>query len=418
MSEGRWLRAALPAGLVLVCAAMPGAAAEVNRAEVEEAIDQGVQFLVSKQEEDGHWAYPGGGGAESVGFKVGQTGLVVLALENSGSKRAEVQMAIKKGLSYILQQPPEPMTYTAGVTIPALFAASPTEFRGPISTYAWMLCAGQKREGVQIGSWCYNLPALHGGGDPMGLMNHAPPVTVSDDSNTQFGILGLVYAEKAGFQVPRIIWERAREHYAHTQNKDGSWQYTSAAVAEELKLTAIHVGAPNMTLAGTVSIYLCDEALADRSHQQCKTPVPNLSHEAGLKWIADNWAQLKGQELTWVPYGWYACERLGMLIGYSELGGHDWYQEGAPVMKEVATGKMANIPGEVANASFAVLFLARGRQPIIINKLKREGDWNLHRYDLKNLVEHISGPWQIPSQWRIVSLDATVDYLLRVPISL
>jgi hypothetical protein len=163
-----------------------------------------------------------------------------------------------------------------------------------------------------------------------------------------------------------------------------------------------------MTLAGTVSIYLCEEMLADKRHRQCETPEPNEAHEKGLRWIADNWSNRQG------TYGWYACERLGILIGYSEFGGHDWFEEGA--MDLVGRTGTNQGRGEVVDTAFAVLFLARGRNPIIINKLKREGDWNLHRYDLKNLIEHISGPFQQPSQWRIVTLDASVDFLLKVPI--
>jgi hypothetical protein len=164
-----------------------------------------------------------------------------------------------------------------------------------------------------------------------------------------------------------------------------------------------------MTLAGTVSVYLCDEALADKSHKQCKTPAVDKSHEAGMKWISEHWAN----PIYWAGYGCYSMERLGILVGYSELGGHDWYQEGVPAM-------MFNIKHppavDTVETSFAVLFLSRGRNPIIINKLKRDGDWNLHRFDIKNLVEHISGPWQIPSQWRIVTLEAKMDLLLKTPI--
>ncbi len=389
--------------------------AQVSRAEIEEAIDRGVKYLIDSQDPDGHWAYKPRGGAESEGYKVGHTALAVLALQHSGTKRAEAQLAIKKGLSYILQQPPESKTYSSGLVLQALYADSATEHVKMVTAYAWMLCGGQKRDGVQEGSWTYSLPNVpanwaangFGGGLP------TPSGGRSDNSNSQFGILGLVYAQKAGFQVPRIIWERAKKYYEGSQHDDGGWDYLSDAYRASLPVGAPEAAARRptipMTLAGTVSIYLCDEMLADKRHRQCEVPPANAAHEAGLKWIAEHWATNQG------PYGWYACERLGILIGYSEFGGHDWYQEGArDVMGDIGGGN--DWHGPVVNTSFAVLFLARGRHPIIINKLKREGDWNLHRYDLKNLIEHISGPWQTPCQWRIVTLDAPVDFLLKVPI--
>ena len=156
-------------------------------------------------------------------------------------------------------------------------------------------------------------------------------------------------------------------------------------------------------------MYLIDEALADKRHGQCKTPAPNPSYEAGLRWIAKNF---RG---SLYAYDWYACERLGLLTGYSDFGGHDWFQEGASEAIG-AIGTEAAYHGPVANTSFGVLFLARGHNPIIINKLKREGDWNLHRFDISHLIEHISGPWQIPCQWRIVTLDAKMEQLLKAPI--
>jgi hypothetical protein len=237
------------------------------------------------------------------------------------------------------------------------------------------------------------------------MHGYAPAVswTRSDNSNSQFGILGLVYAEKAGYQVPRIIWERARDYYMRVQQEDGGWGY-------QQDVGKAHM---SMTLAGTVSIYLCDEALADKSHKQCKTPPVNKAHEAGLKWIGAHWFGRGGE-----GYQWYASERLGILIGYSEFGGHDWYQEGADLLapKVGQDFDPQNTHGTTVENAFMVLFLARGRHPIIINKLKREGDWNLHRYDIGHLIEYISGPWQIPCQWRIVTLDAKVDFLLKVPI--
>ena len=68
--------------------------------------------------------------------------------------------------------------------------------------------------------------------------------------------------------------------------------------------------------------------------------------------------------------------------------------------------------------SFAILFLARGLEPIIINKLERRGtnDWNNDPYDVKHLTEFISDHYQEPKQWRIVTLEAPLDLLLRTPI--
>ena len=386
---------------VLLSVAAP-VVGEISREQVESAIDSGVRALVASQADDGHWPY-----TKQSGYSVGHTALAVLALQHARSKRAEAHLAIKKGMSYILQNPPEPRTYTGGLVEQCLYWDSASKHRKLIGAYAWMLCGGQKLVKPSTGSWNYELPSPRENWAVQGLGPLGSPETWprTDNSNSQFGILGLVYAQKAGFQIPRIVWERARDYYIRVQHGDGSWDYQSDAFR-----AAVRQAEPrrrdsmSMTLAGTVSIYLCDEMLADKSHRQCVARPPNQAHEAGLKWIADHWSSSQG------AYGWYATERLGLLIGYSEFGGHDWYQEGVSDLMRRGTGS------SVSDTAFSVLFLARGRNPIIINKLKREGDWNLHRYDLKNLIEHISGPWQRPSQWRIVTLDASVDFMLKVPI--
>ena len=64
------------------------------------------------------------------------------------------------------------------------------------------------------------------------------------------------------------------------------------------------------------------------------------------------------------------------------------------------------------------MFLSRGLEPIIINKLERRdtNDWNNDPYDVKHLVEFIQDHYQLPIQWRIVSLEAPLELLLRTPI--
>ena len=404
------------AGMMLVLAA--SARGEMSRAEIEGGIEQGVKFLISKQGDDGHWPYQEAAGAENPLYKVGHTALVVLALQHSGNKSPEAQLAIKKGLSYIVQQQPEPTAYSAGLVAQVLYMDSVLGNRMPmtpyVTAYGWMLCGGQKQDGADMGGWGYLMPTL-----PKTWMTSGPGNLMSrpegvNNSTNQFGLLGTVYVQKSGFQVPRVVWERQRAYLTRTQHPDGGWDYLSDVY--RASLPEGHYGREprpetiNMTLAGTVSVYMCDEMLADKSHRVCKAPEPDKTHEEGLKWIAKNWNRLPGGGGMYGAYGWYSCERLGILTGYSEFGGHDWFQAGAPEMMGAAGS------GDTVMASLGVLFLSRGRNPIIINKLRREGDWNLHWFDLSHLTEYISGPGQKPCQWRIVTLTVPVDYLLKVPM--
>jgi hypothetical protein len=69
--------------------------------------------------------------------------------------------------------------------------------------------------------------------------------------------------------------------------------------------------------------------------------------------------------------------------------------------------------------SFALLFLARGRAAVLVNKLYHPpaNDWNNDPDDVRNLVEAVSRDWKSPLTWQVVDpSSASVDDLLRAPI--
>ena len=68
----------------------------------------------------------------------------------------------------------------------------------------------QIKDGSRAGMWSYPKPG-------------AP--NVGDNSNTQFALLGLYEAERAGVPVNDKIWRLALNHWQKSQNPDGSWGY-------------------------------------------------------------------------------------------------------------------------------------------------------------------------------------------------
>jgi len=108
-------------GVCVALALARGAAwGEVSRAEIEAAIERMAKGIVSGQKAEGYWAYESGGVVD-VEYRIGYTALMVLSLQHSGCKAPEVQQAIAKGLSFILQQEPEPKTYSAGLVQQVLY---------------------------------------------------------------------------------------------------------------------------------------------------------------------------------------------------------------------------------------------------------------------------------------------------------
>jgi hypothetical protein len=68
---------------------------------------------------------------------------------------------------------------------------------------------------------------------------------------------------------------------------------------------------------------------------------------------------------------------------------------------------------------FALLFLANGRAPLLINKLRHSPavDWKNDRDDIRNLVGIVSREWKSLLTWQLIdSKTATVADLLQAPI--
>ena len=69
--------------------------------------------------------------------------------------------------------------------------------------------------------------------------------------------------------------------------------------------------------------------------------------------------------------------------------------------------------------SFALLFLGRGRAPVLINKLRHAplDDWDRDPEDVRNLVNVVGRDWKSQLNWQVVdSQAATLPDLQRAPI--
>ncbi len=404
--------------LALVIGVSPTLYAVKTPEEIRAAIEAGVGHLIDLQQEDGSWKEPDvthGG----TGYDVGRTALATLALLNARPyvSTDRIEPAIHKGLTFIVQQWPEAKTYTDGLVEQALVQADPTRYRKMIFGYAWMLAMSQAATGPQVGAFSYGLVPFP---KDFGVNQNYDRLRGSvsgraDNSNTQFGVLGMLYAAKAGVQIPKVCWLRLLKYYEDAQHQDGGWDYQSDRYRQSIGQAAgARLTSPstfNMTLAGTVSTYIANEMLYAESHDQCRPQRDTEPVDRGLDWIAKHW------NTGLQPYGWYACERLGMLTGYSEFGGNDWYEAGAEKLcGPVASGTIDGFGGNMPSLCFGILFLSRGMSPVIINKLRRQGDWDLHLHDIAHVTDYISDKFQYAKQWRIVTLNASTDYLLRVPI--
>ena len=104
---------------------------------------------------------------------------------------------------------------------------------------------------------------------------------------------------------------------------------------------------------------------------------------------------------------------------------HDWYREGAEELVHDQDqlsgfwqGRLFETRPVVAT-SFALLFLAKGRAPVLINKLRHgpQNDWDNDTDDVRNLVAEVSRDWKTLLTWQVINPEiAAVEDLLQAPI--
>ena len=158
--------------------------------------------------------------------------------------------------------------------------------------------------------------------------------------------------------------------------------------------------------------------------ENCGQGRANGTLQAGIDWLATHFHvdQNFGAGQQWTLYYLYGLERAGRLAGIRFFGQHDWYRLGAEVLVREQNKLDGSWEGalierdRVLATSFALLFLAKGRAPVLINKLRHlpADDWDNDPDDVRNIVNMVSRDWNHLLTWQTVdSQTATVADLLR-----
>ena len=408
-----------PAGWLAVLAAVAGVAVSARRApgavtgeQVRHAIARGVESIKTRQRPDGSWP--------DYGRRGGSTCLAVLALLTADVPLADP--AVARGLNAV-RKIPNQYTYVVGLKIMALAAADPKKYLNDIRrAAAWLVEAqvtngGQGRSGD--GMWTYGQP--HPGGTRTIIRNGKKVVLrtgtrAGDNSNTQFALLGLAAAYKAGVEIPESTWRRVEQHFKNAQSKDGGWTYQYRPSNSYGSMTA--AGVASLFITGqTLDVSQANGFIAGAA-PHCGEYRQNQAIAAGLKWLGTHFSvsgnPRRGRG-SWHYYWLYAAERCGVFSGQKFFGTHDWYREMADYLV-----KAQNANGTWSRAlyddAFAILCLAKGHRPALINKLKHPGEWNRNRYDIEHLVEFIGEKLGQRVGWQVVGIDAPLEDLIDAPI--
>ncbi len=349
--------------------------------KVRKSIDEGVSFLKTQQRKDGSWEVGLGSGMSGTG---GWTALAVLALLNSGCKPDDD--AVRRGLEY-LRRIDSDKTYVVGLQTMALCQArQPTIDKTKIEKNVQWLLDARLPDG-----WTYS---------------KIKQVSVTpDNSNTQYALLGLHEAIQYGIKVDEKHLKEIQNLYIRTQH-NGGWAY----------LPRMHNNTMTMTTAGLCNLIISGLDLAigkaelrpDGSAENCGEYMDNEPIAKALQWIGDrhparlNEANIR-ESFKHPFYCLYGIERAGRLSGQRFFGGHDWYEIGCRYLvgAQKADGSWSGFAGggtldhwPVVATSFSLLFLSKGRTPVLISKMaygpREEMGWNNKRSDVKHLVDFAS----------------------------
>ena len=394
--------------------------------KVKKSIDMGVQYLKSQQNRaTGTW--------EEIilgllaDMEGGQTALVTLALLNSGVDPKK-DPAVMKAVDY-LRKLNDKENQTKKTYVVALQNLVYLELRDPqdlprIKKNAdWLIekAIGYNNGKGKLEGWSY------------------PGNNVSDNSNTQYALLGLYAAKQAGVQIKDDVWRAIQDYYVRYQMSEsdtsGKWAYyNNAAVGFRDKASL------SMTVAGTCGLIIAGMGL-DESEQKlnpatgvaanCGSYSASSPIAKGMNWIGANF-KFESDKSTF--YNIYGIERLGRLSGQRFIARYDWYREGCErlVRMQQTDGPdrgaiylpSNTIDGtKTISTAFSLLFLSKGRTPVLISKFawgkfKDRGDgtfqedptgpqgqvnWNRKHNDTRHVVEFCSKELfnGVPLSWQV-----------------
>jgi hypothetical protein len=279
------------------------------------------------------------------------------------------------------------------------------------------------------------LQGVHKKGSTIGMYYYvfSPEVDVMDLSVSQYGVLGMWTSELGGvMEIPNGYWRQVEKSWMDYQAPDGGWAYKGKPTAQGPATIA-------MTAAGVATLFITQDYNRATEGLACKGNIRNEHIERGLDFISKHFNDALEQTM----YALYGIERVGVASGYKYLGDIDWYQRGADYLVgcQAAGGAWNGTLGP-AETAFGTLFLARGRAPVVMNKLQYGEDvnnptddakkddkkpaprrrdnpriaWNQRPRDAANVTRWIATQSERDLNWQIVNLSRTAEELSDAPI--
>jgi hypothetical protein len=239
-----------------------------------------------------------------------------------------------------------------------------------------------------------------------------------DHSVSQYGVLGLWACQQTGaVDVGADRWKMIETAWRDQQTADGGWDYGP-----------IDGNTPAMTIAGVASLFIVGDYLHSEEGIGCLGNAFDPWIDKGIAWINKHYNQIGAN-----GYAMYGIERIGAASGYKHFAEHDWYVDLAKRLLNAQGENGSFYTGEYPGGSsldatcFGLLFLTRGRAPVMMNKLDyhelvvpgaapEPANWNERPRDAANLAAYCGRQAETFLQWQIVNFQAAPEDLHDAPV--
>jgi hypothetical protein len=291
--EGSAMTALLISMTLAVAAPVPKDDEELQK-KADAARTKAVKYLKEKQSKDGDWEGELLGAL--VSMKGGTTALATLALLEAGV--ATNDPAVAKAVEYLLTLKSD-KTYVVSLHTQVLARVDAKKYAKEIQANAdWFMEKAITKNG-KLEGWSY------------------PANQIADNSNTHFAVMGLHAAAQAGAKVDAEIWQKIRDYYTVTQQRNGGWTY--------------HNAGDTQTTSSMTTVALLALAIAVKYDKQAKGP--DRAFEKGMAALLDGAGFGGGKSAA---YELFTTAELGRALGTTEFKSGKmakaWYREGVEKM--------------------------------------------------------------------------------------
>ncbi len=318
-----------------------------------------------------------------------QGSIASLSLVKSGidKQTPAIQLCVQDTLAKIqsgVYRPKAQHIYETGIDLMLLEAIDSELYRPQIESITQHLIISQRPNG----SWFYDFQI-----EP----------DCGDTSITQYAILGLWAAYRAGVEVPIDVWEKAARWHFSTQMSDGGFAYKPYKT-KLYDIPSHHVSSDTMAAAGTNNLLIIrrvlfgdvDQDIAvvptdtkrrfgvlekfaeERTQKKPAGPavatIPvrefDKSIKDGFKWTTSHYGKRSPIIQQYFCYYYYSIERVAALMDIDRFESHDWYDDGAKELLRLQSedGSWKDDCTPIPATALALMFLSKATTTIVTPK--------------------------------------------------